>query len=140
MKKLIGLFVLSGLLLNMPTYGYAQNIALNKPVVTSSVQSGTSYTGNLAVDGNTGTRWSSASSDPQWIYVDLGSQYNITRVKITWETALGKNYTIDVSNDASTWTTIHTATGNTALVNDNTGLSGTGRYLRIYGTARGTIY
>ena len=54
MKKLIGLFVLSGLLLNMPTYGYAQNIALNKPVVTSSVQSGTSYTGNLAVDGNTG--------------------------------------------------------------------------------------
>ena len=31
-----------------------------------------------------------------------------------------------------------TVTGNTALVNDHTGLSGTGRYVRIYGTARGT--
>ena len=25
------------------------------------------------VDGNTGTRWSSAFSDPQWLHVDLGS-------------------------------------------------------------------
>src|SRR5678815_4729999 len=137
MKKLIGLLVLGGLLLSMSFDANAQNIALNKPVVTSSVQSGSSYTGNLAVDGNYSTRWSSAASDPQWIYVDLGSQYNITRVKITWEAALGKNFNIDVSNNASTWTTIRSATGNNALVDDITGLSGTGRYLRIYGTARG---
>src|SRR5262245_16383204 len=106
MKKLTGILVLSGLLLNMTNYAYAQNLALNKPVVTSSVQSGSSFTGNLAVDGNYSTRWSSASSDAQWMYVDLGSQYNISRVKITWETALGKNYNIDVSNDAVNWTTI----------------------------------
>jgi hypothetical protein len=59
MKNLIGILMLCGLLLNMPIYGHAQNLALNKPVVTSSVQSGSSYTGNLAVDGNSSTRWSS---------------------------------------------------------------------------------
>jgi hypothetical protein len=141
MKHLIGILMLSGLLLKMPIYGIAQNIALNKTVTVSSVESGTSYTGNLAVDGNTGTRWSSNHSDPQWIYVDLGSQYNITNVNITWQTAYGKNYTIDVSNDASSWTTIKSITNNTSLSNSNTfSVPGTGRYVRIYGTARGTIY
>jgi hypothetical protein len=33
---------------------------------------------------------------------------------------------------------MRTITGNTASVNDNTGLSGVGRYIRIYGTARTT--
>jgi hypothetical protein len=70
MKKFIGILVLSGLLVNIPLYGFTQNLALNKTVVTSSVQG--SFTGRNAVDGSTSTRWSSASSDPQWIYVDLG--------------------------------------------------------------------
>jgi parallel beta-helix repeat protein len=141
MKHLIGILVLSGLLLSMPIYGFAQNIALNKPVTVSSVESGTSYTGNLAVDGNTGTRWSSNHSDPQWIYVDLGSQYNITSVNITWENAYGKNYTIDVSTNASTWTTVKSVSNNTSLSNSNFfSVPATGRYVRIYGTARGTSY
>jgi hypothetical protein len=144
MKKFIEIRMLTGLrlimlLLIMPVYGLAQNIALNKPTATSSVESGTSYTGTLAVDGNTGTRWSSNHSDPQWIYVDLGSQYNITNVNITWEAALAKNYTIDVSNDASTWTTIKSVNGNSSTTNTNA-VSGTGRYVRIYGTARGTAF
>jgi hypothetical protein len=45
-----------------------------------------------------------------------------------------------VSTDQSTWTALKSITGNTALVNDNTGLSGHGRYLRIYGTVRVTPY
>jgi hypothetical protein len=85
-----------------------------------------------------GTRWSSAFSDPQWIYVDLGANYNISQVKITWETAYGRDYQIQVSTNGTTWTTIKTITGNTSLVNDHTGLNATGRYVRIYGTARGT--
>src|SRR6185295_6429453 len=104
MKKFIGILMMSGLV-NIPIYGFTQNIALNKPVVTSSVLSG-SFTGSLAVDGSTSTRWSSAASDPQWIYVDLGNQYNITSVTIIWSSAYGRNYTIAVSNNASAWTTI----------------------------------
>ena len=118
MKRLIAILKLNALLLTLtPISAIAQtNIALNRPVTVSSVQSGTSYTGNLAVDGNSTTRWSSAPSDAQWIYVDLGSQYNITNVNITWETAYAANYTIDISSNASTWTTIKTVTGNTRLL------------------------
>jgi len=115
------------------------NLALNKSVTVSSTESAT-YPGSYAVDGNSSTRWASAYSDPQWIQVDLGASYNINRVKLTWEAAYGKDYQIQLSNDNTTWTTIKTVTGNTSLINDQTGLSGSGRYLRMFGTARGTVY
>jgi hypothetical protein len=117
----------------------ATNLALNKTVTVSSTENST-LTGAAAVDGNTGTRWSSAFSDPQWIYVDLGATYNINRVKVTWEAAYGKDYQVQVSSNASSWTSIKSITNNAALVNDHTGLSGSGRYVRIHGTARGTAY
>ena len=56
-----------------------------------------------AIDNNTGTRWESAFSDPQWIYVDLGAVKKVTEVKIDWQHAAAKDYRIDVSNDAVTW-------------------------------------
>ena len=123
----------------LPT-GTVSNLALNKSGAASSVEDAT-FPATLAFDGNsTTTRWASAEGvDPQWIYVDLGATYSISRVKITWEAAYGKNFLIQTSPDAATWTTIQTITNNTALVNDYT-LSGSGRYVRIYGTARGTTY
>jgi hypothetical protein len=72
--------------------------------------------------------------------VDLGASYNVNRVKLTWEAAYGKDFLVQVSADANSWTTLKTVTGNTSLSNDYTGLSGTGRYVRMYGTARGTTY
>jgi F5/8 type C domain/Bacterial Ig domain/Secretion system C-terminal sorting domain len=119
----------------------APNLALNRPVTVSSTQSA-ALGGSLAVDGNATTRWSSAFADPQWIYVDLGANYNINRVKLSWEAAYGRNYLVQVSatGAANSWTTIKTITGNTSLVNDHTGLTGTGRYVRMYGTVRGTVY
>ncbi|HYG38153.1 MAG TPA: Ig-like domain-containing protein [Cytophagales bacterium] len=115
------------------------NLALNKPAFSSSDENPASLPVN-AVDGNLGTRWSSAFADPQWIYVDLEKSYDINRVKITWEGALGKDYVVQTSEDATNWTDIKTVTGNSALINDWKGLAGSGRYLRIYGTARGTVY
>ncbi|OON66039.1 hypothetical protein B0919_22645 [Hymenobacter sp. CRA2] len=118
----------------------ATNLALNKPTFTSSTEN-TGTPGSAAVDGNAAsTRWSSAFADPQWLYVDLGASYNVSRVKLTWEGAYGRDYLVQVSADAANWTTIKTVSGNTALINDHTGLSGTGRYVRMYGTARGTTY
>lgn len=119
--------------------GGGANLALNKPTTVSSTENA-GTPGSGAVDGNAGTRWASAFSDPQWIYVDLGATYNVNRVKITWEAAYGKDYQIQYSTNASTWNTVKTVTGNTVLVNDNTGLSGSARYVRIYGTARGTAW
>ena len=115
------------------------NLALGKLTVASSVETA-SFPASNATDGIATTRWSSLSSDPQWIYVDLGQSYNINRVVLKWETAYGKDFQIQVSNDASTWTTITSVTGGTGGVNDLSGLSGTGRYVRMYGTARGTRY
>jgi len=119
--------------------GTSSDIALNKTAVTSSNESA-SHTGALAVDGNSGTRWASQSTDPSWIYVDLGASYNINRVKLNWEVAYGKSYKIQVSNDASAWTDVYSTTTGDGGIDDLTGLSGTGRYVRMYGTQRGTTY
>lgn len=123
----------------LPT-GTSGNLALNKTGVASSLET-SSFPASLAFDGNTTTtRWASVEGvDPQWIYVDLGASYAVNRVKITWEAAYGKDFQIQVSSDASNWTTIQTVTGNTSLVNDYS-VSGNGRYVRVYGTARGTAY
>lgn len=115
------------------------NIALKKPVTASSLETN-AFPASLAVDGIATTRWSSKFADPQSIQVDLGGSVPIRRVKINWEFAAGKNYRIETSENGTTWIVLKTITNNTALVNDHTGLSGQGRYLRIYGTARSTIY
>ena len=112
------------------------DLALNKPVVSSSDFS-SDYAARFAVDGNGGTRWSSQFSDPQWIYVDLGQRYDLTRVKLTWETAYAAAYQIQVSNDAKNWVPLAETNNNTSLVND-LGVNGTGRYVRVYGTRRAT--
>jgi len=94
------------------------------------------------VDGNLGTRWSSAHQiDPQWIYVDLGSTQSIGHVTLRWEAAYGKSYQIQTSPDATTWTTIYSTTTGDGGVDDLTGLIGSGRYVRMNGTVRAlTLY
>jgi hypothetical protein len=117
------------------------NLALGKNAFASSIENA-AYAANYAVDGNaTGTRWSSQFSDPQWFYVDLGATYNINRVRIVWEAAMGRNYQIYISNDVNNWgTAVKTVTNNNVLENNLTDATGTGRYVRMYGTARATVY
>jgi beta-glucosidase len=114
------------------------NAAQGRPATASSTEdAGTPA--SAAVDGNTGTRWSSAFSDPQWLQVDLGSSITVCQVVITWETAYATAFQVQTSTDASTWTGIYSTTagtGGTQTLN----VTGTGRYLRIYGTARATQY
>jgi hypothetical protein len=113
-----------------------RNVALNRPAFSSSVEN-PGLTPSNAVDGDLTTRWSSQHSDPQWIYVDLGIRRNIERVVLHWETAYGKAYQIQVSDDAINWTDIYSTTVGDGEV-DNLDVSGTGRYVRMYGTQRGT--
>ena len=112
------------------------NLALNKTVSASSfIAAG--YEPYRFVDGNTtSSRWASAYSGNQWIRVDLGANYNINRVKLTWEAAYATAYQIQISTNGNNWTTLHSVTGNNALINDQTGLTGMGRYIRIYGTQK----
>jgi hypothetical protein len=141
--KEAGLFIRNNMLSPADDFGGTPgpvNIALNKSVTVSSIEDNT-LTGPNAVDGNGSTRWASAEGiDPQWITVDLGATYNINRIRINWEAAYGKNFLVQVSNDNSNWNTVRDVQNNTSLSNDYTGLTTTGRYVRIYGTARGTTY
>ncbi|WP_370097309.1 discoidin domain-containing protein [Streptacidiphilus sp. MAP12-20] len=118
----------------------ATDLALNRPTTASSVQSGTSDTANLATDGNPATRWSSAFADPQWLQVDLGATHAIHEVQLDWEAAYATAYQIQTSNDGTTWTTIYSTTNGPGGNQDLTGLTGSGRYIRMYGTARATGY
>ncbi|HRN57156.1 MAG TPA: discoidin domain-containing protein [Agriterribacter sp.] len=129
------LFFVSLLFINITT---AQtNIALGKNAYSSSNETGELLPGNT-VDGNYTTRWSSEHENNQWIYIDLGQQYDFTEVKLFWETALGRDYNIEVSDDALTWQLAEVVTNNTVLNNtiDMSGFSG--RYVRMYGLVRGT--
>ncbi|WP_207953266.1 polysaccharide lyase family 8 super-sandwich domain-containing protein [Paenibacillus agricola] len=110
------------------------NLALNKTVTTSSVQS--SYVGAYAVDGSMTTRWSSQQADPQWISVDLGSSQSVSRVKLNWETAYAKSYSIQVSNDATTWTDVYSTTTGDGTIDDISFTAVNARYVRMNGTQR----
>ena len=112
--------------------------ALNQPTTASSSENA-DFPASDATDGNTGTRWSSAFSDPQWLEVDLGSSQQICGVSLDWETAYATAFQIQVSTDNATWTTIYSTTTGTGGTQALT-VSGSGRYIRMYGTARATPY
>ena len=113
-------------------------LSQGRPATASSTENG-GTPASAAVDGNLGTRWSSAFSDPQWLQVDLGATATITRVVITWETAYATDFTIQTSADGSTWTTINTTANGTGGV-QTLNVSGSGRYVRLNTTRRATQY
>ncbi|WP_425276271.1 beta-1,3-glucanase family protein [Streptomyces carpinensis] len=113
-------------------------LSRGRPVSASSTESA-AFPAAAAVDGDASTRWSSAFADPQWLQVDLGSVQQVTRVSLKWEAAYATAYQIQTSTDARTWTTVYsttTSTGGAQTLN----VSGSGRYVRVYGTARATPY
>ncbi|GIJ60842.1 galactose-binding domain-containing protein [Virgisporangium aurantiacum] len=114
------------------------NVAQGRPAAASTTESA-AYAASYAVDGNTGTRWSSAFGDPQWIQVDLGASTSICQVVLAWEAAYASAFQLQVSANASTWTTIYSTTTGTGGTQTLT-VSGTGRYVRMNGTTRATPY
>jgi Thaumatin family/F5/8 type C domain len=114
----------------------SSNLALGRPATASSVEAPV-FAPGMATDGNPGTRWSSAFSDPQSITVDLGSVRSISRVMLRWEAAHARDYQIQTSTNGTSWTTIFTTTtGNGG--DDNLTVSGSGRFVRMVGTRRAT--
>lgn len=113
------------------------DLARGRPVTVTSVEPGSGHVGANAVDGDATTRWGSAYTDPQSITVDLGAVRTLQRVRLNWETAHATAYTVQTSTDNATWRTVSTVTaGNGGL--DELAVSGTGRYVRVQGTARAT--
>ena len=68
----------------------------------------------------------------------MGATHTVNRILLNWGTGnYGKSYQLQVSADAVNWTTIYSITTGDGLIDDVTGLSGSGRYVRMSGTARG---
>ena len=95
-----------------------------------------------ATDGSRSTRWAGGDWDQhtQWIRVDLGAGTTLGRVTVDWEGAYAKSYQVQVSDDASTWTTVwQTGAGNGGLDNAVFDPVQT-RWIRILATEKGTKY
>ena len=114
------------------------DLAAGKKAVASSVQNNKTERLNYLTDSDDTTRWASQlGSDNEWIYVDLGDVYSIDRVRLNWETAFAKTYEIQVSNDGQTWTTVYRTSNGDGKIDDLTGLSASGRYVKMLGLERG---
>lgn len=94
-----------------------------------------------AFDGNNGTKWVASSTQyPQWLYIDMGTSTEISRI----DTLFGSNdtwqYKIEGSNDYVTFTTLVDKTGGiTGQVFSDT-VNATVRYVKltITGAANGS--
>ncbi|MEU6075435.1 discoidin domain-containing protein [Micromonospora sp. NPDC047074] len=113
-------------------------LSQGRPVTASSTENAGTPAA-AAVDGDTGTRWSSAFSDPQWIQIDLGVNAAIDQVVLNWEAAHGRAFEIQTSPDGTAWTTIYSTTTGTGGV-QTLAVPGSGRHVRMYGTARANGY
>jgi hypothetical protein len=116
------------------------NIARGKTATASSFDPWNGdWTPGRAVDGDPATRWASEWGPTAWYRVDLGSVQSFDHLQLVWETAYGRSYEIQTSNDGSTWNTIRTVTGGNGGV-DSIDVSGSGRYVRLNLTDRGTAW
>ncbi|MEU8868304.1 poly(ethylene terephthalate) hydrolase family protein [Streptomyces umbrinus] len=143
MTALIALATTIGLALALltvaaPPAAAADLLSQGRPATVSSTEN-TSTPASAAVDGNTGTRWASTFSDPQWLSVDLGATATISQVVLRWEAAYARAFQIQTSTNGTAWTTVHSTTTGTGGV-QTLDVNGNGRYVRMLGTQRGTTY
>ncbi|MFT6276534.1 MAG: putative lipoprotein with Yx(FWY)xxD motif, partial [Halioglobus sp.] len=96
----------------------------------------------FAVDGNIASRWESAHGiDPSWIVLDLGANYTLSEVSIRWEAANAASYEFQGSADNVNWILLASRSGGVfGDRTDSLSLSGTYRYVRMYGLSRSSPY
>lgn len=107
----------------------------------SSVQGENSAGG--AVDGNNNTRWESRQGeDPQYLNIDFGNVYSLKGILIYWEAASAAEYTVEVSEDGYSFSTLTEVSSTYGERTDNLKFSQevNARAVRIYCKSRTTTY
>ncbi|MCL2487402.1 MAG: discoidin domain-containing protein, partial [Oscillospiraceae bacterium] len=89
-----------------------------------------------AIDGNPATRWASGTYATAWIQVDLHRPVAIDRVRLVWESAYAKSYSIMTSIDGQNWETVYTTTDGKGATETIPLENAFGRFLRINCTER----
>jgi F5/8 type C domain/Collagen triple helix repeat (20 copies) len=109
----------------------AFNLALNKTALSSSAGS----TPSNAMDGDLTSAWTSPGlTAPAILGVDLGAKVLLNQVRLYWTDTGAKDFTIEVSNNNSTWTTVSTAAADTNTLDIITFPTVSDRYIRVNGT------
>jgi F5/8 type C domain len=121
------------------TAGAAGTLLSQGRTATASSAENADTAAAKAVDGDAGTRWSSTFADPQWLQVDLGSTRSISQVVLNWEAAYASAFTLQTSDNGTTWTDVTGSTAGRAGV-QTVDVTASGRYVRMNGTARATAY
>jgi beta-glucosidase len=125
-----------------------------KLAAKASTELGGNVAANVLDNIVNSTRWESAhGSDPQWIYVDIGSDVRIQDVTLHWIESAAQSYEIQVAPDgtcsgssAGCLGTDHPWITAASINNSESGgiridrveADQIGRYVRIYGTSRTT--
>lgn len=126
-----------------PTVDLRDSVGLENPALGKTCyESGHENAGTVkenATDGDLSTRWGSRHQDNEWIYVDLGKNYQLYKTRIYWEASYASEYKIQVSKDAENWTDVKTVSCSGGTDEQKLG-DVEGRYVRIYGLQRSSQY
>ena len=139
MRKIFFLVAfLSASIMSFADKVYDVNFALSSQGSSATASSGNAA---LAIDGDNGTRWESAHTDDKTWTLDMGQARTFSRIKINWEGAYAKEFTLSISNDGESWSNLYTETNLTqagwqTIDVDET----TARYIQYHGTKRATGY
>ncbi|NDI35929.1 endo-beta-N-acetylglucosaminidase [Chengkuizengella sediminis] len=114
------------------------NVALNK-FVEADDACAASEAAVFAVDGTVTNKWCALGDAPHWLKVDLGVEYSIAKFVTKHAEAGGegaayntKAYSIEVSTDGESWTTVTEVMENTKAISEDSIALTSARYVRLW--------
>ena len=113
--------------------------AEGRTATASSRESG-ERTAENAVDGDSGSRWSSAWQEGQWWQVDLGAARAVSSVEIEWENAYAASFRVLTSDDGQQFSVAASAGASGAGRQVVSFGARSARFVRIQSLQRGTQY
>jgi hypothetical protein len=130
----------------IPGAATGTNLALGKPATADSscnANEGPAKAVNGSVAGGNLDKWCSLGAS-KWLQVDLGSSQSVNRLVVKHAGAGGENtawntrdFTLQVSTNGTSWSTVATVTGNTASTTTHTITAVSARYIRLNITSPG---
>jgi F5/8 type C domain-containing protein len=126
---------------------YAGDTDVARGAATTASSADAAFPATAATDGDAATRWAVSRADrprpDSWLAVDLGAERSVDRVRLSWESAYGAAYRVQVSGDGATWRDVvavpatHEFTGNWLNLENRAGfvVRGPGHPIRVSATA-----
>ncbi len=125
--------------------GSSENIAIGATATSNSVEPSTSYTPDLAIDGDSATRFASQYADPEWWMIDFGEVRKVGAAILYFEAAYSTEFYFEVSTDGTNWTEVARVTDNATSGADvpvevRFDAQHEAQFVRYTGVSRGTTY